>query len=301
MEANDNAYKFNGGIPSDTYHKFCKNIYSQNGEDGIIEQLLLELNSSDNGYCCEFGASDGIASSNTYNLIKNHNFKSIQIEGDATRFENLKQTYKEYPEVKLYCKYVTSENLTTFLDENNYPADFDVLSIDVDSIDYEIWAGFTKYTPKIVVIEANSYRDPVCLELNNTVTASYNNQIDPLKEWHPGRIGNGASFMSIIKLGLEKSYTPVSFTGNIIFVHTPLISKLKQFPYKLSNNPYDYISLYTNLCMWNNDWYTNTGLILNTAIGCYYNKFQTENIDWGWVKNAMKKYGDNIYQFNTTQ
>ena len=40
---NDNRIKYNNILPSNTYHKFCKNYYSQNGEDGILEQLLKEL------------------------------------------------------------------------------------------------------------------------------------------------------------------------------------------------------------------------------------------------------------------
>ena len=48
-----------------TYHKYCKNVHSQNGEDGIIEQLLKELNIK-TGTFCEFGASDGINSSLKY-------------------------------------------------------------------------------------------------------------------------------------------------------------------------------------------------------------------------------------------
>ena len=37
------------------YNTYAKNIYSQNGEDGIISELLkrLEIN---NGWVCEFGA-----------------------------------------------------------------------------------------------------------------------------------------------------------------------------------------------------------------------------------------------------
>src|SRR5579883_3161152 len=81
----DSIIEYKHSLPSNTYHQYCKNVYSQNGEDGILEQILKELGVS-NGTFCEFGASDGIASSNTYNLIKNHNFKGIAIEADHSLF-----------------------------------------------------------------------------------------------------------------------------------------------------------------------------------------------------------------------
>jgi len=41
------------------YNVYQKNIHSQNGEDGIVEELLKRLN-IESGYVCEFGAWDGI-------------------------------------------------------------------------------------------------------------------------------------------------------------------------------------------------------------------------------------------------
>ena len=52
------------------FEKFKKNYYSQNGEDGIIQELIKLLNINDNSWCCEFGAWDGKNSSNTFYLIE---------------------------------------------------------------------------------------------------------------------------------------------------------------------------------------------------------------------------------------
>ena len=59
------------------FNDFKKNIYSQNGEDGILQELLNKLNLEKNGRSCESGAWDGKVGSNTFNLFKNFNFKSI--------------------------------------------------------------------------------------------------------------------------------------------------------------------------------------------------------------------------------
>ena len=57
------------------FQNFKKNIYSQNGEDGIIEEVInrLDLFKNKNLWCCEFGAWDGMHSSNTFALVENYN------------------------------------------------------------------------------------------------------------------------------------------------------------------------------------------------------------------------------------
>jgi len=74
------------------YNKYRKNVYSQNGEDGIIEELLKRLNIN-NGWVCEFGAWDGIHLSNTFNLVKK-NFNAVFIEGDKNKYNDLLETVK---------------------------------------------------------------------------------------------------------------------------------------------------------------------------------------------------------------
>ena len=58
-----------------TYLDFRENIYSANGEDGIIRKLFSDLNITD-GIVCEFGASDGLSDSNTAALWK-QNYQAI--------------------------------------------------------------------------------------------------------------------------------------------------------------------------------------------------------------------------------
>ena len=64
------------------FEKFKKNIYSQNGEDGIIEEILKRLAKSLDKNFCEFGAWDGIHLSNCYNLIQSQSYKGLFIEGN---------------------------------------------------------------------------------------------------------------------------------------------------------------------------------------------------------------------------
>lgn len=286
----DFSFEYLFSIPSDTYHKYCRNIYSQNGEDGILEKLLQELEIKEGSFC-EFGASNGIDSSNTFNLIKNYNFSGIAIESDLSRYRKCVENYKSFSNVQVFygavLYYDKNYDLNAWLKKGNLPHDFDVLSIDIDCDDYYVWENLTEFNPKIVIIETNSYRDPVYEELPGSPSREYN--IDVLVQWHPSRIALGCSFISAVKLGLKKGYIPVAYTGNITFVRKDLVQKLKEFPCKISDDPYDYITLYTHLALWGDKWKTNTGLILNVAIRDYYLEFKRKHIDMDWLSIRMRQ------------
>jgi len=286
----ENQLKWSFSIPSDTYHKYCRNVYSQNGEDGIIDQLIKELEIT-NGSFCEFGASDGISSSNTFNLVKEGNFTGMLIEADETRYNKCVENYKSYPDIKVFNGYVlhddNNNNLDAWLERGGMSKDLDVLSIDIDCDDYYVWENMKNYTPKIVIFEVNSYRDPIFDELPKRPSTSYN--IDLLRDQIPSRVGVGCSFISAVKLGLQKGYIPVAFTGNLTFVRRDLVDKLQEFPYKISDDPYDYVNLYTILSMWSNEWFSNNILIVNTAIRDYYNLTKKKYIDVEWLRNRMNE------------
>ena len=287
-DINDSAFDTSAPIPDTTYHKYCRNIYSQNGEDGLIEQLIKELN-IDKGTFCEFGASDGIRSSNTYNLMINHGFSGVSIEADNESYELCKRNYGLYPNVVVWFgKVVYNEDdktLDAWLSQSTLPHDFDILSIDIDGDDYYVWQGLNNYHPKIVIFETNSYRDPIFDELPQQPSHEYN--IDPLYYWHPARIACGCSFITAVKLGLDKGYIPVAYTGNITFVRKDLIHLIKELPCVISDDPYAYVYLYSDLILWGNTWKTNTGLILNGAIRDYYIKTGKKYIDVQWLEDEL--------------
>ena len=69
--------------------------YSQDGEDGIVEEVLnrLEKHIELDKWCSEFGAWDGVHLSNTCFFIKEKNYKAILIEGNKDRIKDLKKNF----------------------------------------------------------------------------------------------------------------------------------------------------------------------------------------------------------------
>ena len=194
------------------YNQYEKDIHSQNGEDGIIEELLKRLEINE-GWVCEFGASDGMWASNTFALIE-RGFKGVYIEGDKNAYNDLLKTVKKYPSIIPLNKYVdhndTKNSLDNLLSETEIPIDFDVLSIDIDSYDYLVWKNLKKYRPKIVIIEINSG-----INTDNTTHICAG----------PNAAG-GTSFRPTLNLGTDKGYKFVLHTGNMFFVKNDLFDKL---------------------------------------------------------------------------
>ena len=194
------------------YTEFKKDIHSQNGEDGIIEELLKRLEIS-NGWVCEFGAWDGVHLSNTFNLVKTKNFKAVFIEGNNSKYNDLLKTCEKYPNIIPLNAYVdhnnTKNSLDNLLKNTEIPYDFDILSIDIDGYDYYIWKSLINYKPKIIIIEINS-------------SINTNNQ----KHIHNPPKYNGTGFRPTFNLGIDKGYKFVLHTGNMIFVRDDLFNKL---------------------------------------------------------------------------
>ena len=187
--------------------QFQNNIYSQHGEDGIIEEVLSRIGHASvlDGWCVEFGAWDGIFLSNTYNLIKNKNYKAVLIEGDRKRHKELCNNIPSNDVIKVF-QFVTFDGESTLdciLQNTPIPNSFDLLSIDIDGCDYFIFESLKTYQPKII-----------CIEYNPTIP----NDIDFIQP-KDFSIKQGSSAKSITHLAVTKGYSLVATTHcNLIFV-----------------------------------------------------------------------------------
>lgn len=198
-------------MDSNGFLRYRKNRYSQNGEDGVIEEILKRLNIPC-GWFCEFGAWDGKYGSNTYALLKN-GWQGLMIEGDEKRFKALKRTSNSFPDhlfiQNAFVEYNDSQSsLDNLLAKTTIPKDFDLLSIDIDSYDYHVWKSLKKYRPKLIIIEIDS----------GTV---------PGEEYIYDGSSRLTSFSAMLRLGEEKGYTLVCHTGNLFFLATEYVQSLK--------------------------------------------------------------------------
>jgi len=190
---------------------FRKNIFSQWGEDGIIEEIIKRLELKDLEVC-EFGAWDGKFMSNTFNLVKNFNARAVYIEGDKQKYLDLLRTAKEYPNILPINAFVSHKNDKNSLDNLLAPTflkkDFDILSVDIDGYDLEVVFHMQNYIPKIIIIEINSSLMP------------------GIRHMHSRKI-KGNSFSSTKDVLKKKNYTPVLHNkGNLFFINNLHLAKI---------------------------------------------------------------------------
>lgn len=130
--------------------------FSQNGEDGILDVLRGQLLRS-NRYFIEIGAADCIENNTAWLLIA-EKYSGLMIEGSPELVERAKRTVIGYSiGAEIHRLFVTLPAVQK-IKHIALHLDPDVLSLDIDGIDYYIAkeALESGFRPKIVVVEYNS-------------------------------------------------------------------------------------------------------------------------------------------------
>lgn len=105
-------------------------------------------------------------------------------------------------------KFITAENINEIFKENKIPKNLDLLSIDIDGMDYWVWKAL-EWKPKKVIIEYNPKR-----EKGVQPYFAYNHWNMKEDSYY------GASKEELIKLGKEKGYKLESFNSENLFFTT---------------------------------------------------------------------------------
>ena len=171
--------------------------FSQNGEDGIL-LYIFSLIGMTNRIAVEVCAGNGIES-NSANLIVNHGFRGLLFDGDEKNiktarefFEHSKDTFVSPP--KVAQAWITKSNINDLIKNNGISGEIDLLSVDMDGVDYWIWKAINVINPRVVVVE---YHEELGTE---PITVPYSDNFR--------KAGNyfGASLPAFTKLAREKGY-----------------------------------------------------------------------------------------------
>lgn len=201
--------------------EFSRNVYSQFGEDGIIE-AIFNIIGTKSKRCIEFGAWDGFLYSNTANLFSNKEWEAILIECDEEKFSDLLKNVK-YFRCHCICEAVglDEQSLEIILKRNKVSLNnVDLLSIDIDGNDCYIFESLTNLKPRVIVCEYNP-TFPAHLD----IYASYDPNVG---------YGFGCSVATLVRIASQKGYSLIALTiCNAFFVLNEELHKFKDFEISL--------------------------------------------------------------------
>ena len=199
-------------------------VFSQWGEDGIIQYLINNINIEREVFI-EFGV-ENYTESNTRFLLMNNNWSGLVIDGSEDNINYIKQDdiYWRY-NLKAECSFITAENINDIFKKNGVTGKVGILSIDIDGNDYWVWKSINTINPAIVICEYNHR-----FGKEDAVTVPY----DPKfvrSEKHYSNIYYGASIKAFVSIAKEKGYSLVagnSNGNNIFFVRNDLLNNIIQ-------------------------------------------------------------------------
>ncbi len=215
--------------------------YSQNLEDGIILYIFSLIDSS-NKICVEMCAANGIQC-NSANLIINHGWNGILFDGDRKLIEEGTEFYSNHRSTstfppKLINAWITAENVNDVLLSNGASGEIDLLSLDLDGVDYWIWKAINCVSPRVVIVETQCIwgnEKSVTVPYSPDFTAQFVNGFG---------VYSGASLLAFIKLFSTKGYRlvglePFGFNaffmrndvGKDIFPAISIDQATKNFPF----------------------------------------------------------------------
>jgi len=186
-------------IKSNNLNDYEFRVFSQWGEDGIIQHLVRSVDISKK-YFVEFGVQD-YQESNTRFLLVNDNWSGLVIDSSAGNIERITKdlVYWAY-DLKPVQAFVTQDNINELLRENGVTGEIGLLSIDIDGNDFWVWRAIEVINPVIVVIEYNHR-----FGQQAAVTIPYKEKFDRTRTAQ-APIYFGASLQALCWLAKRKGY-----------------------------------------------------------------------------------------------
>ena len=207
-----------------------KQITSQHGEDGIIEQMLNAIKNPDKKFL-EIGWGDG-GTNMTWHLMTQQGWSGVGVDAQAP-----KKGYDLFPPgFKHFQEFVYPNTCVKYLD--HVPLNCDFFSLDIDSFDYEIAKTLLEkgFRPKTVCVEINKY-----FGANHYGSFPYAERIK--KKMYHKLYFSGVSLRKYIDFWAHYGYKYFGYdssTTNAFFYkadacesldHLPIL-ELKDFPYQ---------------------------------------------------------------------
>lgn len=193
---------------SDYLERHRANVYSQFGEDGVVDAILSAIGEGSR-WAFECGAADGIMFSNTRRLL-DRGWTVHMVEANPIYTPALSRLSARFANLRVHTETLAVDGLDAMLAKLQAPIEPTLLCIDIDGQDWHAWNGMINHYPMMVMIEHAHHPD-------------WHDRVPDL-----GEKGQAGPF-AIERLSCSKGYDVVARTiTNSICVRHDLVKALRE-------------------------------------------------------------------------
>lgn len=194
-------------------------VFSQWGEDGIIQYLIQNLNIGHNTFV-EFGV-ETFREANCRFLMVNDHWRGLVIDGSRDNIGVINGSREKWKfGLQTICAFVDRDNILELIKRANFEG-VGILSVDIDGVDYHVLERAIACDPDVVIVEYNSTFGPTA-----KVTVPYNKDFYRSRAHH-SHLYYGASASAFDWLLDRHGYALVagnSAGNNLFFVRQSLLN-----------------------------------------------------------------------------
>lgn len=189
-------------------------VFSQNGEDGII-QFLIQNTEIKNKTFVEFGV-ETYKEANTKFLLLNNGWSGLIIDGDKDAMEKIASSDLHWKyDLKSIGNFITKDNINKIIKSAGIEGEIGLLSVDIDGNDYWVFENIDCINPQILIMEYNSMFGDT-----HKISVPYDENFVRSQK-HYSNLYYGASIAALCDIANKKGYDLVgsnSFGNNLFFI-----------------------------------------------------------------------------------
>lgn len=181
-------------------------VYSDSDEDGIL-LFLFAVVGAPTRKLVDLGSASYTAS-NSANLLLHHGWTGLLVDADEVSAAAARRFFARHPATqtsppRVVSTFLTAENVNGVLRDHGATGEVDLLSIDIDGMDYWLWRAVDVISPRVVVIE---FQDILGGERAATVPYSPHFRLRDHAANAESNDYAGASLPAMVKAGRDKGY-----------------------------------------------------------------------------------------------
>jgi len=212
--------RVNADLVSDNIQDYEFKVFSQWGEDGILQYLTRVIDIPNKTFI-EFGV-ENFQEANCRFLMMKDNWSGFIVDGSDEFIENIRSSnyYWKYDLTAVRC-FITRENIDDLLSLSGFDRDLGILSIDIDGNDYYVLEAIKNFNPRILVCEYNAV-----FGADRPISVVYKPDFFRGNAHH-SNLFFGASLSALKYLAAKKNYTLVGTCSagvNAFFVRNDLMN-----------------------------------------------------------------------------